>query len=861
MHPVYRFSAVALQLALITGALPAFGATGQSTVNSADQPYGSAQTAHVQALVDVKVARGTNPPIDAALVPALQQGDVITIRFPGFERPAARYRFHANYAIVSGQGATWMDPNGDGLHLFDDSTDGAPANKVCDSTVDMHGGCNALKITYGGVGTPVVFLMVEDSRTRGMVGIRDDVNADPGSYLNTSIIAADATVQESWMENFISSLGTGAVGVGATGQGNVMNAVTRFGVAQTDASGCYTSHSGDKEGIGKCLIALIQQRNVTQFDGSSIGALVGAAIPLHLSPYVAGLSLIFSFVSKSRTKTNYEYLPSSLLFVNPDVNNGIQGGQYLDVPTAPLYEPPKGKNSDVLFFPIGAFQSNPMKNAPKIVEDSEFVCASDKTTSIPLHLDQSSPYVHDASMIIDDPANPSKTISEPVSNSSITPLTIQTTELQRTELGHAKILEARLQASYGFASMITPVFSIALPDSNAAWSASGPNGAPLPSHQKTTVLLSGPDAPCASELVVPTSNGQKSYKVNVKDATHATADDVVLPPGNEINATVVLKGQSALQSTVAIKPNLPLPIVETPRTYVGDHVIFLQGKRVNLIQSIKDVTTGTLYKIAGPHITGTADCFSAASSPGSLTEGSPETMQITAPEGSFTENFDVLDSRPPTPTVTDDRAIADALVPTLPSNTFGSNDYVHISVNGVDFINGHRTIRVRVKPDPNSFASSLCAALAPVNAKDYADLMPSHPSTTGADVYFRPVDALRDRAVGTLQIAVFDEDLHALSDWVDVPGTFVAVPSIDHIGCANGDCAVYGHNLSFAQGIGDGTSVVPLIKPCASSQLSTDHSLECASIGQLSKFILYLGSGGNISVTVPAKLVAAQSNR
>ena len=73
---------------------------------------------------------------------------------------------------------------------------------------------SAMHFVYGSGdnrGIPVFFIVPEDSKTRGMDGVRDYVQAHPTDFKDMSVSSNDAVERYSWFSDFLSSLSQGAI--------------------------------------------------------------------------------------------------------------------------------------------------------------------------------------------------------------------------------------------------------------------------------------------------------------------------------------------------------------------------------------------------------------------------------------------------------------------------------------------------------------------------------------------------------------------------------------------------------------------------------------------------------------------------
>jgi hypothetical protein len=820
-------------------ATPQIPGTGPTPSASA-QPYSqSAAATAVAATLSAMVTRGKKT-LDAALVPGLLPGDVISVDFSAWAKPAAPNRFSVNYATIGANGIQWWAPdkskpkNHYGMDLFSPSDGAPPATKV--------------SVTYDGASTPVFFIVVQDKNTSGMNGVRDDVNVNPQPFLTAATYASTAADKRAWIDDFISGLGSGAIDTG-TGKANLTGALKGVGVTDgTAVAGCLNKAKGEQ---ATCLEGLIEQSNNLQLTGGqSIGQALGAfAGPL--APYLAGISIIWNLIESNRGhKQHYEFLPGALTYNRPAPTSDA-GAQVVQVPQVPQYAPPGGGQSDVVFFSVGRtpeHTSDPStSDRPTIVSDADktrAICATDTTVSIPLHLDKSSNFTHDVAYVVSRAGTtvPLKTL--PLLHDAIAPASVQTTDI--ASLHGVDGYDVTMEAGYGFDSIATQKVRVALPRGYDIVQVDGTSPQIFP-NVPTTINLSGDAIACAKDIDV---NGAR-FPVTVTDSTHATATVTVADVGSgSVPIQVEYAGGAKQAGHLSISQRPP---TATITYHSGDAVMLVHGSGLSRVGSI--VVGGTSFVPDAAHSDDNDACFTAPFVP-VLPANSPQTAYLHASAAAnyspINTPFTVGEPRPQiAPKGVATTLVADNFL--FQTGVAGSTSTVKMIVTTTSSLPTAFSMLLRQEPwgATAGLAASRCAALvtpagaSKVNATKIASAM--------VLANFRPIDALQSNASSDVQVQIVDSSSHLASDWVPLPLTLVIMPTIAGIICpkSGSTCQMQGSGFALIAGVAGAAGSFEPVQACGTPEQSK-VALECVLVPRTVQRIKLAGSDQVVTLATKA---------
>ena len=773
------------------------------------QPFSLGGDKAVKSAIDVTVTRGDKS-IAAALVPGLIKGDRVTVRFISWEPSnAGKYRFHANLAMINGSGIHWQFPEGDGLPLFQLGLEPP-----------------TIQFVYDGISTPIFLIMVEDAtvakRPDGqMASLRDDVSADPNSFTTMTQSASQASDRRRWIDDFISGLGSGAVDASSSGKKNVTAILSNLGVTDTSSiDSCYK----DKSTTAQCLEKLVIKQNSVTFSASTEAGFLGPLLGAHLSPYVAGLAILWGFVNNKKHQ-HYEFLSASLKFEHPALPDLTQGLQELVVPQTPKFEPPAGAQSDALFFSIG--HSINSADRPEIVssaDSTKSLCALDSQVQIPLAFDKASDYIHNAMLMVRNPHN--KTVATiSISDDTIAPQKIERSLIDRDR---SASYDVSMTGAYGFDSLTPKTVRVAFPRSST-WQVSKDSDR-LVSGREATITLISDAAPCIKKVSIHNGLFAKTFVPKVLDATHAIVTvDLTNVPSGSLPMTIV-QSNEAVKDKATLRVGQDDPDILNPVVYKDDSMIFLHGQRLQEIRSLTLSETSFMYDTQ--RSTGTNGCFIAGHSASGLTADATASVTMFVNNSSsnststIVQSISVQDTRP---VLIAAQTRIESLNPdptfVLPARTFGSTDTMRLTVSGNADLPSDYKVRIR-RTHYGGIAGSKCAALSgEIQGAELGGLL----KVSGAAVQaiFRPGDILSDEAFGPFQVQLFDATRNIGSDWLTLNGSFVRLASQLHVSCPTDStkaCELTGTNLKYISGISDNNTgpFIPLITPCSNPRPSSD---------------------------------------
>jgi hypothetical protein len=829
--PSRRFPAAALAALLLASALgatpfPARAAAPPFAVASAGPQAGARVDATVTRLVG-----GRRVTLPAAVVPALEPGDQVDIRFVDFIRPAAQVNYHVNVAFLTESAPQhWLFPRSgpwDRLFVTPSLERGRRAPHSATSVPD-------LRFTYGvgdHRGIPIVFIVPEDDKTRGMDGVRDYVDAHPTDFKDMAVSSNDAVSRYQWFSDFLGSLSQGAIDPVASQQ-RVIDVAASLGASPADVEACYTD-GGTQADIASCIQASVQsvgyQTNLeAPTEAQFLGGVAGASAPTAVAAFLVPLLAIWHIFAQNGHH-EYEYLPTSLALGAPGLPADAHVQQLLGM-KVPTLRPPAAA-SDVLFFTIG----NPQAPSalPAVVDDASTtgMCATAPRIDVPLHLDRTSPYVHDTALVVTpDGAAPY--------GIPIDPHDVDAPLLARDALHGARDggYDVRLTGRFGFrplAAGLRDDARIALPTS-AAWTiAPAPHRPPI-AGRDVDLIASSAVAPCLSRAELQLGDAVPvPLTIKRLDDRRLELQGSPAPalPGEATIRLVEDDGPRGARvehdATVAIAP-APAEVSTATRViaYQADRSLRLTGSGFASVGAVR--LNGAAYVKDGG-ATADAACFSGPPIAPTLVPGTVATAQLLGSDGAPGELFATTIAAP--------RPVLLAPTATPRAATYFSTTplAVVLAVRGI--LPDVTAVRIRqapVTPGP-------CDAVRPASAAVTLDPSDVHRQTPGSlRVDLDAAAALHDRAYGTLQVQLVDADANAASDWMTVPGTFVRAPIVDRIECPadpQAACTLIGSDLDAIAGIEDppAADATPGLA-CTSDIKNT----QCLSVPHLTHYTLRL---------------------
>ncbi|HTJ27313.1 MAG TPA: hypothetical protein VMA36_14225 [Candidatus Limnocylindria bacterium] len=829
-RPLAAFLALLLLPLLVGGASPA--PVAAAAASGGPPPFIAASAGpEASARIDATVTRtvgGRRVTLPAAVVPALQPGDQVDVRFTDYTRPAARVNYHVDVAFITEAAPQrWLfEKSGPWDELFRNRTGGRRPGPAPVSD---------LRFTYGkGVaqGIPIFFIVPEDVKTRGMDGVRDYVDAHPTDFKNMSQSANTAVDKYNWFEDFLHSLAIGSLNP-LSGGNSVAAIATSLGADPTSVASCY-SEGGTQSQVATCIETTLgtvnYQTNINApTEAQFFGGLVGAATPVRMASYLVSLLSVWQIFLKHGHQ-EYEYLPTTLDLATPSAP-GKPSPQLLMGLKVPALRPPAA-TSDALFFTIGDPQA---ATSPPVVVNaaaSEGVCARDARLEVPLHLDRTSKYVHDTELEVTPDGRPPYAI--PIDPHSLGAPVVPRDALTGADDGGYTV---RLDGRFGFEPIVQPdrvLARIAVPRP-ATWSV-----APLPHHEPIAggtldVVASSADAPCLSRAEMQIGSAPP---IPLK-ATHLDDRRVELvaalkdvPPGearvrfyqdDPVHRTMV---ESA--STLAIAPQ---PAQVTPASAIaniGDPFVALSGNGFEKIAAVR--VAGTTYK-KDPDATSTFACFSGPPLGGNgAVPGESVSSQLVTSDGSPGEVFVTRLNGPRpalnAPSVTPNVAVHPASDPLAVTLGMSSGE-----------LPAQWEVRIRRAGPPRSPCAALNAQTT-FGVVPAADVHVENGSQLAAVVH--PTDELHDNAFGTLQIQLVDTQTKSTSEWLPLPGTFVREPQVSRILCPAdpaAPCTMLGTGLSAIAAIANAQGAfVPPDSSCTASQ----KGQECLQVPHAAHYTLQL---------------------
>jgi hypothetical protein len=815
-------------------------ATPANTPFAVTASTGPAAGSRITATV-TRTIGGASVTLPAALVPALEPGDVVDVDFPDYRRPPSSVNYHVNVAFITETARQhwYFEHSSAADRLFHNGK--APKKGAVAASGHLH-------FVYGSGafrGIPIFFIIPEDARTRGVDGVRDYVGAHPTDFVDMSQSTNAAVDQYSFMHDFLASLGSGSIDP-ATSRNRIETIAQSLGVSPATIDACYAA-GGTQADIDNCMQQAVNAE-VYQTDftaptqGQFLGGVAGAALPANLAPYITSLLTVWTlFVHTGHLE--YEYLPTTVTLAD---GSTVRHDELLMGPKVPTVRPPAAA-SDVLFFTIGDPQAT--EHAPVVVNDAAAngVCERTDRFSVPLHFDHTSRYVHETSLLVTpDGRAPYAIALDPRSLDA--PVVAAGRFSGSSDNGYTVALTGR----FGFDPVVQPArvaMRIAFPSSGPWTIAALAHHVPV-AGESLDVIASSAAAPCLSHAemqigsappvpltATPLDDRRVELRASLAGVPAGPAEIRLYEDdpraGREIVST----------SALAIAPPPPQVNVTSAVASLGDAFLALAGTRFDALRGV--LVNGAMYTKEASS-TATAACFDGPPLAGAtLAPGATLTAQLVTANGDPGEVFPLtLAARRP--------ALA-------PPELAGAAPSVHLSTTTLPLLvqtDGAalpREVSVRLRHIDGD-ALSPCVALRPDPAAvtlPAADVQVR--SSTALAVELR-ADVLHDLAFGRLQLQLVDGATGIGSPWQSIPGTFARAPDVTQIACPAGadqPCRLYGTELDAIDGVeaSSGAFVAPDLD-CPPS----DKGVACVAIPHVAHVTVRLVDG-DVTDTLPDALI------
>jgi hypothetical protein len=809
---------------------------------TATTPFVSASSGpEASARVDATVTRvvdGITVTLPAANVPALANGDRVALRFPDYSGAATRVNYHVNVAFLTEVAPQhWLFERSSAQdRLFVKKTKRAPRASTK----------NEIAFTYGTGdhrGIPIVLIVPEDGKTRGMDGVRDYVEAHPTDFKNMAESTNDAVDRYTWFADFTAGLSQGAIDP-ISGQQRVVAVAASLGASQATVAACYVPGATQAE-VANCiqgaLVSVQAQPNLeAPTQAQFLGGLAGAAAPLQLATYLEPLVAVWQIFARSGRK-EYEYLPSSLELAR-DARHAAAPYEVLAGLKVPTIRPPAAASS-ALFFTIGDPQS--AARPPVVASDTPAggICATTPRVTIPVHVDRTSKYLNATRLIVATPGKPDRSL--PLDPDAAAAPTVDRRALDD---GSAAAYTVRLAGRFGFDELqndARALAHVAVPR-DVPWTL-----APAPHHEPTAgagfdMIASAPVAPCLTHAELQFGSAAPlPLQIRRLDAARVElTGSLANVPATD--ATVRLYQDdpahgSAIERAVAVAI-APPPAQIDPKTMPtlaqGDDAMELHGTGLDGIAAVR-IGTATFAKMTDA--TATTACFVGAPLANRV-QGATVASALLPTNGTPGEAFTTLIG-PPRP-----RGLV-ALTNGAP--VAFSSEPLHVVLTSSTPLPARRELRLRRLDAPAGPCDALrdddTAVTVPADATHLA-------SATHLDVALASGGLLGDAAFGTLQLQLVDARSGARSDWATIPGTFVRSPAIVRIACppdAASSCRLFGTRLETIASVDTSAGTVPLGAACAA-----ENKVPCVLVPHLGAYVLRL-KDGDTPFPVPQARVGA----
>jgi hypothetical protein len=803
---------------------------------------GPAAGSHIDATVTRTIGK-TAVTLPGALVPALEPGDIVNLDFPDYRRPPSSVNYHVNVAFITETARQhWLFERSTTADQLFSNARKRNKNGAAPQSGQIH-------FVYGSGnarGIPIFFIIPEDSKTRGVDGVRDYVGAHPTDFVDMSEGTNAAVDRYSFLNDFLSSLGNGSIDP-ISSQYRIESAAQSLGVSSATIDACYVAGEPPAE-VSNCVQqavnATVYQTNFTApTQAQFLGGVAGAAAPLTYAPYIASLLTVWHlFVNAGHLE--YEYLPATITLADPSTARPDELLMGLKVPTVR----PPAAYSDVLFFTIGDPQAT--EHAPAIVSDASAkgVCERTNRFSVPLHFDHTSRYVNDAALLVTpDAGAPFRIVLDP---RTLSAPVVDRARFAPSADGAYKIA---LSGRFGFDPIEQPAqtaIRLAFPN-DAPWRVTAAPHQPPVAGDALDIIASSASAACLSHAEMQIGSAAPiTLTATQLDARRVElrASLAAVPPGpaqirfyeDDPRAGRAYETAAAL----TIQPPPSRVDAKSATASLGDPFVSLTGSGFERIRALR--VNGTVYTKEA-NATATSACFGGPPLGGTgLTVGQNVTAELLA-DGDASGQVFPLTIAAPRPT------LASASISEPSATAYLSTTPIIATLTSAAGALP-RQVAVRVRQAGGVAATPCRASLPDPTAVTLAaaDVQPRTASTLAID--FRP-DELHDRAFGNLEVQLVDAASGIGGNWVPLPGTFARAPSVTQIACpSNSDamCRLYGTGLAAIDAVqgSSGTYVAPGLD-CP----PTDKGLACVYVPHLGHYVLRLIDASTIE-TLPDALIS-----
>ena len=696
-------------------------------------------------------------------------------------------------------------------------------------------------------GIPIFTIIPEDAKTRGVDGVRDYVDAHPTDFVDMAQSTNAAVDNYSFVQDFLSSLATGAIDP-TSSRYRIESVAQTFGVPPATIDGCYTTNTTQAD-INNCVQQSIDSVTFqTNFSAPTqaqfLGGVVGAAEPLAYAPYIASLLTVWKlFVHTGHLE--YEYLPTTITLAGPSTARPDELLMGLKVPTIR----PPGAYSDVLFFTIGDPQAS--EHAPAVLDDAPATGNCERTNrfSVPLHLDHTSRYVHDTALYVAPDGHAPYTI--PLDPRLLgAPLV----DHQRFTGSVDGAYTVSLRGRFGFDPIVQPAqmsTRVAFPSGSAWTIVAAPHREPVAGGTLDLVAASA-GAACLSHAELQTGS---SPPIDLT-ATHTDDQHVVLHAALTnvpVGPAVIRLYEGDSGDGHPIEVSYPLAIQAPPPSVdskavatiaLGDRFVSLAGSSFEHVRGV--LVNGVAYS-KEPGATAESACFDGPPLDATITVGQHIIGQLVPLDGSTGEVFpvSVAPSRP---------SLANASIVGSATSTHLSTDPLTVTLQtGGAALPRQTGVRIRQSDAPSlTPCESLLADPTTTTTIAASSVHVRAPDRLAVDLR---ADVLQDRAFGNLQLQIVDLATGLGSTWTKLPGSFVRAPAVTTIACppdASAPCRLYGSGLASIDAVANAAGTyVPVDPNCP----PTDKGVACVVVPHALHFTVRLVDGGTIE-PLPDALIA-----
>ncbi len=541
------------------------------------------------ASVYIKVERHGET-LPATLVPALQPGDTIEISFP---KGVQFSRFPRWHLVVA--------------DMYEDYLQHAPTFPIRDSDLSKAKPGYVWRVPYNGKATPIMFLVPENGNRYGH-GIPDARNAitdlkNRALLLHTATLSANAEAKESVLHSFLVAMATMQPSELPDARARLAAATQSLFGYDLGSSTCFNPTVA-----ASTQYACAAQAITSGYDSTphiNWTAALTSQLSINTATYGMLIGAIYELLAKRRVIAHYIFVPGTVKPGSSSTN--------VYVNQQPEYDPSAGKPSTIVYFEIGARETNPQTPAYGPAPALPF-CLSGDSLDIAMPFTGSPVYFRSHDVVIKAGAN---VFDVPASYDPVLGYSATLSANEVASLNHGGT--ATISSLWGFDRYDSPPVDIVEPHA-ANWhlQTSGPMDlvAGQPSQTLTFTDAGAGMGSCVQSVVVHDGLGNVIPVTDLertKDSVTATVD--ASSAGGATGSAVIEEDDRIASAPQPLSIFPSMPSISSAVAYLPKGTLVLRGKNLKYIDTVSLEKTGITFAKGTPNPDGSWTFTSAQPTP------------------------------------------------------------------------------------------------------------------------------------------------------------------------------------------------------------------------------------------------------